>query len=170
MESQLVFTSVSASATLVRGSRFSVCHLDFGGCVAAWRKFRKFRKCPICCGRNIRAVRAVWAVRAAISSAVELVFLITFHCPNGTLVFRAIALLLVRGLHCELESDSGHVLWLSSYGMVTNSIRGLLGAFLEETSPSRPLELPQRKQTQLQRRARPGHLYPCHSVLEIGVG
>ena len=85
-------------ATLVRGSRFSssssssssVCHLDYGGCVAAWRKFRKFRKCPICCGRNIRAVRA------AISSAVELVFLITFHCPNGTLVYSAIALLFIR--------------------------------------------------------------------------
>ena len=75
--------------------------------MAAWRKFRKFGKCPICCGRNIRktrseslalrAVWAVWAVRAAISWAVELVFLITFHCPNGTLVYSAIAEWFQRG-------------------------------------------------------------------------
>ena len=38
-----IFTSVSASATLVWGSRFSssVCHLDYGGCVAKAPKVPK---------------------------------------------------------------------------------------------------------------------------------
>ena len=40
-----IFTSVSASATLVWGSRFSVCHLvyhlDYGGCVAQVPKVPK---------------------------------------------------------------------------------------------------------------------------------
>ena len=65
-----------------------------------WAEYQKnalSKPCRLCHLGSwaVWAIWAVWIIRNAISWAVELIFSITFHCPIVTLVYSAIALLLV---------------------------------------------------------------------------